>query len=311
VLALWYTKGMDRVTFGDGVSYEKASVIAKRFKYTADYVGQLCRGRKVDARLVGRTWYVNPDSLEKYQFKKNRPNEKVLKNNIILSESRLNVEPVIGKNTSRSLRFASHQSVTSVSPLHYDVDENDLYPRVSRDKVLTPTVLPVTISDAKGIRVHNSGKITRFKASQLPEVSLQGKIIVQTVSTETEIETESAPLSEVGKLERAKQALATDRADQQVPHQSQKVARPVTLAKNVSLSPLHPSAEDQTSTRSPLRLMTTPHALLLASVTTFVLVGATLFVSAEYFVSPTDATTSFSFDTTQFTALVALISYTH
>lgn len=51
----------------DGVVYEKASVLAKRFKYTTDYIGQLCRAKKVDAQLIGRSWYVNPDSLEAHK----------------------------------------------------------------------------------------------------------------------------------------------------------------------------------------------------------------------------------------------------
>lgn len=51
----------------DGVVYEKASTLAKRFKYTTDYIGQLCRAKKVDAQLIGRSWYVNPESLESHK----------------------------------------------------------------------------------------------------------------------------------------------------------------------------------------------------------------------------------------------------
>ena len=46
-----------------GKEYVKASVIARELGYTADYVGQLCRGRKVNAKLVGRSWYVDRDSM--------------------------------------------------------------------------------------------------------------------------------------------------------------------------------------------------------------------------------------------------------
>jgi len=42
---------MDKVVF-DKKEYTKASIAAKQFKYTSDYVGQLCRLEKVDARLV-------------------------------------------------------------------------------------------------------------------------------------------------------------------------------------------------------------------------------------------------------------------
>lgn len=54
----------------NGVSYEKASLLAKEFKYTSDYIGQLCRAKKVEAQLIGRTWYVNRSSLENHRATK-------------------------------------------------------------------------------------------------------------------------------------------------------------------------------------------------------------------------------------------------
>src|SRR4029078_297853 len=40
--------------------------------YTSDYVGQLCRGKKIEAHLFGRNWYVPEKAIlnhkEKYQF---------------------------------------------------------------------------------------------------------------------------------------------------------------------------------------------------------------------------------------------------
>lgn len=57
---------MDTVTH-NGVEYVKAGVAAKRFKYTKDYIGQLCRAEKIDARMIGRSWYVNIDSLEQHK----------------------------------------------------------------------------------------------------------------------------------------------------------------------------------------------------------------------------------------------------
>ena len=57
---------MEVVIF-EGKEYTKASVLAARFRYTSDYLGQLCRGKKVDARLVGRAWYINLDSLNHHR----------------------------------------------------------------------------------------------------------------------------------------------------------------------------------------------------------------------------------------------------
>lgn len=56
----------------DGKSYVKASKAAKELGYATDYVGQLCRGGKVDAHLIGRTWYVNQKELGSHKTEKKR-----------------------------------------------------------------------------------------------------------------------------------------------------------------------------------------------------------------------------------------------
>ena len=42
------------------ITSKKAAML---FGYTQDYVGQLCRSEKVDARRIGRTWYVCEKSI--------------------------------------------------------------------------------------------------------------------------------------------------------------------------------------------------------------------------------------------------------
>jgi hypothetical protein len=56
----------------NGKRYVKASKAAKDYGYASDYVGQLCRTGAVDAHLVGRTWYVNPDMLSVHRIEKKR-----------------------------------------------------------------------------------------------------------------------------------------------------------------------------------------------------------------------------------------------
>lgn len=58
---------MDELTIGDKiyVSSKKASKITG---YAKDYVGQLCREGRVEARLVGRNWYVLESSLMEHRF---------------------------------------------------------------------------------------------------------------------------------------------------------------------------------------------------------------------------------------------------
>ena len=51
----------------EGKEFVKASKLAKDFGYTSDYIGQLCRGGKVDAQLIGRSWYVELSSLHSHK----------------------------------------------------------------------------------------------------------------------------------------------------------------------------------------------------------------------------------------------------
>ena len=49
-----------------GKRYISTKRAGKDHKYHADYIGQLIRGKKVDGQKVGRSWYVNADSLATY-----------------------------------------------------------------------------------------------------------------------------------------------------------------------------------------------------------------------------------------------------
>lgn len=56
----------------DGKNYIKASKAAKELGYTSDYVGQLCRSGKVNAHLIGRSWYVDQEALGVHKNEKKR-----------------------------------------------------------------------------------------------------------------------------------------------------------------------------------------------------------------------------------------------
>ena len=47
----------------DGKTYISSRRAAEIAKYSNDYVGQLCRGGKVTARMMGRTWFVDQESI--------------------------------------------------------------------------------------------------------------------------------------------------------------------------------------------------------------------------------------------------------
>jgi len=52
----------------DGKVYVSSKQAAELTGYAKDYVGQLCREGRVEARLVGRNWYVLKSALEEHRF---------------------------------------------------------------------------------------------------------------------------------------------------------------------------------------------------------------------------------------------------
>jgi hypothetical protein len=47
----------------EGIQYISSKRAADLTDYTKDYVGQLCRAKKVDAHLIGRNWYVSEEGI--------------------------------------------------------------------------------------------------------------------------------------------------------------------------------------------------------------------------------------------------------
>ena len=58
---------MDELTIADQ-KYLSSKKAAKVTGYAKDYIGQLCREGRVEARLVGRNWYVLETSLMEHRF---------------------------------------------------------------------------------------------------------------------------------------------------------------------------------------------------------------------------------------------------
>lgn len=58
---------MDELTLDDKI-YISSKKAAQITGYAKDYVGQLCREGQVDARMVGRNWYVLEDSIRAHRF---------------------------------------------------------------------------------------------------------------------------------------------------------------------------------------------------------------------------------------------------
>lgn len=189
---------MIKVTF-DGVEYTKASHVAKEFGYTSDYIGQLCRAKKVNARLVGRSWFVNVPSLEahregRYQLQKQG---KVV-NKIDVSEE-LTVQSADQENNNKKylrrvpapefgMKKITHRHQTDTGELRhasvtYEADDHSLLPQIKTAPKVT--LLKVGIADAEQIKVQSeTRKRSQLAPQPLPDVALSGTLSVSEISDE-------------------------------------------------------------------------------------------------------------------------------
>jgi hypothetical protein len=160
----------------DGKEYVKSSVLARELGYTSDYIGQLCRSGKVDAKLFGRTWYAARASIlghktNRYRSSK-RLTEKTLKAH--LSEKAQYTVP-INRHPFAQAQGSGYLSHVSYKPLNkaqrdiqYNTDETDLLPQ--------PRKIPIGLVDAKEVSVRQNREQLHFATPTLPEIRFRGKL---------------------------------------------------------------------------------------------------------------------------------------
>ena len=180
--------------------YVKASTIAKKFKYTQDYVGQLCRSGKVEARLVGREWYIDAESVTEYRQQKHSVQKKSATINLTKVTQKVAVKPVLRPKTARAMSTSPDVRHTGLSKLsHPDVryssdrgsvipiikaraQDHPVHPQVQishGDDSQTGVVKPAPKIPTVKIQVRSMAKTgVEYTTDRLPEISLQGKLIV-------------------------------------------------------------------------------------------------------------------------------------
>lgn len=201
----------------DGISYTKAAEVAKKFGYTSDYVGQLCRSGKVDAQLIGRSWYVSEDSIQshkkqRYQkspktptvraikpkqvlVNKNRQNEKTINNKIDIATDektyQLSVRKSLPKKpvlpiTRNKLDKNFEERIQWKANTVYEQDEKDLMPELKKPKIEEkPTKIPVNPADAKKVLVEGSGQPeAKLQPTKMPTISLNGTLKIESYDVE-------------------------------------------------------------------------------------------------------------------------------
>ncbi len=198
---------MDTVMF-DGVQYVKASVAAKEFHYTSDYIGQLCRSKKIDARLVGRTWFVSPKSIREHKQTKYQKTSRVDDAQDTVNDtkippktkpSRKEISPVITSKTAKLMSNNALQARPDISAsrkliVWYEPDQETLIPHLTK-KIQPSKTVRIEQVGAKKVKVSSEKKRqVSFSPSVLPDVALSGKLTITSFPDKvTEIETEKKP----------------------------------------------------------------------------------------------------------------------
>ncbi len=163
----------------NGKNYVKASVIARDLGYTADYVGQLCRAGKVDAKLFGRSWYVDKDSIGDHKSTRYRSTQAVSKKNLQLHVASLEKEEA-GSSYAQS-RFYGYSQQKPVA--RYTPDSAELMPAI-RPVEKKEGVLPVKLADASAVTIHSEVEAYNFETPKLPEIRFKGSLNVGTYEEE-------------------------------------------------------------------------------------------------------------------------------
>ncbi len=179
----------------EGVTYTKVATIAKKFRYTTDYVGQLCRSGKVDCQFVGRAWYVSEESLLRHKdnrYIESRPTEKTIKNNVVQTteEERVSVSPRLKKVTAKQVLESKSHFLTrlEVTPSRYYADETELLPQplkaASPAERIVPTI-PATVeiepAEAVSVRVTATTSPKKLAFTDVPAVALRGQLAIKEV----------------------------------------------------------------------------------------------------------------------------------
>lgn len=195
---------METVT-DNGTTYKKASVLAREFRYTPDYLGQLCRAKKVDARLVGRTWYVNPESLEshrrqRYSSVRQERRQSSESQTQPAQPERLRVETPVAKRTLRAIAGQKHFYEHADAQLaRYAHDDTELVPQVRKAprpnaSEQAGATIDIGYFDSTDVPVAASAEdqATTFALEKPEPAVLHGNVSVTSVA-ETETETDPEP----------------------------------------------------------------------------------------------------------------------
>lgn len=300
---------MQKISFGNK-EYLKASEVAKRFRYTQDYVGQLCRSKKVDARLVGRTWYVEPESVTEYRKTKHATQKGAAVKAVLNKRTGRNTEPksvvsVIRAKTARSTSTGSHTARHNAISVTYGADNEYAIPIVDKKSpapermvpvpqkpVAATTPTPAAAKPGKKIKIIRSkDKQRKYVTEKMPEIALSGKLKVAPLVEEPIGKREDPavlaeaslsavigqPVANAPQAELVVTPSAVDTGSAATPVPPVGIPRKSTAVKDVSSTPAN--KQKPAPRRSASRIGSA--LFVLASTTLAVIVGALVFTLAS------------------------------
>ncbi len=195
----------------NGVTYVKATALAKKYRYTTDYIGQLCRSGKVDAKLIGRAWFVSEASLVSHKndrYSAARSAEIAINKSLVSDREshpvalRREVRPVLSKSAHRSIlqiaepKTYNFESRGAARISTYHPDNESLEPAVfnSTVKLVAHSEEPAVEEKPKKINVSLGEKASRTLAfEELPEVALRGDLTIDSLD-DPDLYTEVEPV---------------------------------------------------------------------------------------------------------------------
>jgi hypothetical protein len=220
----------------NGKNYVKARDLAEDLGYTTDYIGQLCRGGKVDAELVGRTWYVDPESVHSHKATRYRSTKAKSQEAVKIAIHRL-------KDESPARSVGSSPTTVHLTTHSYEEDDAELIPTLRRHETqdapvarhITPRVVEKTESDkrAGANKVHVvSAPPLKVEKERDTSVSFKGSVPVHVLDAldddgEPELRELESVLSEVAIPEPKTAGVRVHSADGEVRSRSLKSAATV------------------------------------------------------------------------------------
>jgi len=153
--------------------YIKVSSAARETGYTTDYIGQLCRAKKIDAKLVGRTWYVAYDELLAHRQTRGRSShvkaKKAFKKEVAAIEGETRI-PITIEHTGLRKRLVDEQ-------ITYHRDEAELIPRGREEtEVVEPASKKIVVEKDSNERA------VSFNTAEKPEIKWNGTIVIESLN---------------------------------------------------------------------------------------------------------------------------------